>query len=232
MLWVCSSRPLELHFVRAWDCCTELSHLYRSTHDGIKVSTMPLKTVAAYINSVAVSVWISFASSIDVCFLIFAYRSPCQQCHDSVAGHGVGRSAAGVEFLFYHSNFVNHHPELKSRKNCNGHLVRHFQLVSKASQHLYTAQAGVVGGGCWSVFICGHGHRAKKWCTVGQKVTKSGPKCDVRRAENDARAKMEHYSVIISDILWMYISAHIHASMYRSIFYLLETESIFAYIYI
>ena len=35
----------------------------------------------------------------------------------------------------------------------------------------------------WGVFICGHGHRAKKWRTVGQKVTYSGPKCDVRGAE-------------------------------------------------
>ena len=33
------------------------------------------------------------------------------------------------------------------------------------------------------VFICGHGHRAKKWRTVGQKVTYSGPKYDVRGAE-------------------------------------------------
>ena len=33
------------------------------------------------------------------------------------------------------------------------------------------------------VIICGHGHRAKKWRTVGQKVTYSGPKCDVRWAE-------------------------------------------------
>ena len=50
------------------------------------------------------------------------------------------------------------------------------------------------------MFICGHGHRAQKLCTVGQKVTNSGPKCDVRRAENEAWAKIEHYSVIISDI--------------------------------
>ena len=33
------------------------------------------------------------------------------------------------------------------------------------------------------VFICGHGHMAKKWRTVGRKVTYSGPKSDVRRAE-------------------------------------------------
>ena len=33
------------------------------------------------------------------------------------------------------------------------------------------------------LFICGHRHRAKKWRTVGQKVTYSGPKCDVRVAE-------------------------------------------------
>ena len=51
---------------------------------------------------------------IAVCFLIFAHRSPCQQCHDSVAGPDVGRSAAGIEFLAYHSNFVVHHFELKA----------------------------------------------------------------------------------------------------------------------
>ena len=51
---------------------------------------------------------------IDVCFLIFAHWSPCQQCHDSVAGLDVGRSAAGVEFLFYHSNFVVHQIQLKA----------------------------------------------------------------------------------------------------------------------
>ena len=39
------------------------------------------------------------------------------------------------------------------------------------------------GGVGVGVSICGHGHRAKKWCTVGQKVTYSGPKCDVRGAE-------------------------------------------------
>ena len=50
-------------------------------------------------------------------------RSPCQQCHDSVAGPDIGRSAAGAEFLFYHSNFVVHHLELKARKNCRHRLV-------------------------------------------------------------------------------------------------------------
>ena len=45
------------------------------------------------------------------------------------------------------------------------------------------------GGGGW-VIICGHGHRAKKWRTVGQKVTYAGLKSDVR-------AKMQHWSVMI-----------------------------------
>ena len=60
---------------------------------------------------------------IDVCFLIFAHWSPCQQCHDSVAGPDVGRSVAGAEFLFYHSNFVVYHLKLKARKNCRHRLV-------------------------------------------------------------------------------------------------------------
>ena len=77
---------------------------------------------------------------INVCFPIFSHRSPCQQCHDSVAGPDIGRSAAGVDFLFYHSNFAIHHPELKARKNCRQHRVRFFQLLTKASHHLYTAQ--------------------------------------------------------------------------------------------
>ena len=48
----------------------------------------------------------------------FAHRSHCQRCNDSVAGPDVGRSAAGIEFLVYHSNFVVHDFELKARKNC------------------------------------------------------------------------------------------------------------------
>ena len=49
--------------------------------------------------------------------------------------------------------------------------------------------------GVW-VFICGHGHRAKKWRTVGQKVTYSGPISYVRRAEKwrtDQNATLECY---------------------------------------
>ena len=45
----------------------------------------------------------------------------------------------------------------------------------------------------WGVFICGHGHRAKKWRTVGQNVTYAGLKSDVR-------AKMQHWSVIIKGL--------------------------------
>ena len=136
MLWVCSSRPLELQFLH--NSCVETtseSHIHFakhspgemetrpsiaqnitttrnqtnatncSTHNGMKVSIMPLK-------------------SIDVCFLIFAHRSPCQQCRDSVAGPDVGWSAAGIEFLVYHSNFVVHHFELKALKNCRHHPVK------------------------------------------------------------------------------------------------------------
>ena len=39
------------------------------------------------------------------------------------------------------------------------------------------------------VFICGHGHMAKTWRTVGQNLTKAGLKSDVW-------AKMKHTSVI------------------------------------
>ena len=60
---------------------------------------------------------------IDVWFLIFAHWSPCQQCRDSVAGPDVGRSAAGAEFPFYHSNFVILQLELKAHKNCRHRLV-------------------------------------------------------------------------------------------------------------
>ena len=77
---------------------------------------------------------------IDVCFPIVARRPPCQQCHDSVADPDRGRSAADVDFLFNHSNLAVHHVKLKARNNCRHHFVRHFQLVTKAPHHLYTAQ--------------------------------------------------------------------------------------------
>ena len=99
------------------NCCNKLSYLNRPAHNGMKVSIMSLKTAIAHIGWVAVSIWMSFASSPSMyCFLIFAHQSPCQKCHDSVAGPDVGRSAAGVEFLFNHSNFVVPHLETKARK--------------------------------------------------------------------------------------------------------------------
>ena len=55
-----------------------------------------------------------------------------------------------------------------------------------------------MGGGGGGGFICGHGHRAKKWRTVGQKVTYSGPKCDVRGAEKwrtGQNATLECYNI-------------------------------------
>ena len=57
------------------------------------------------------------------CMFHFAHQSPCQQCHDPVAGPDIGRSAAGAEFLFYHSNVVVHQLELKARKTCRHRLV-------------------------------------------------------------------------------------------------------------
>ena len=50
----------------------------------------------------------------------------------------------------------------------------------------------------WGVFICGHGQRAKKWRTVGQQVTYSGPKCDLRGAEKwrtGQNATLECYDI-------------------------------------
>ena len=121
--------------------CNELSHLHRPTHNGMRVSIMPLKTVIAHTGWVAVLVWMSFAlKPIDVCFHIFAQRSPCQQYQDSVAGPDEGRWAAGIEFLVYHSNFVVHHFELKARENCRNRLVRLFQLATKDSHYFCTAQ--------------------------------------------------------------------------------------------
>ena len=36
MLWVCSSRPLELHFVRAWDCCQQVAAALADQHGDSK----------------------------------------------------------------------------------------------------------------------------------------------------------------------------------------------------
>ena len=80
---------------------------------------------------------------IDVCFLSLAHRSPCQQCYDSVADPDIARSAAGVKFLFYHSNFVVHHLELKARKTLPLSPRQTFQLITRASHHLYTAQLDI-----------------------------------------------------------------------------------------
>ena len=37
MLWVCSLRPLELHFVHAWDCCQQDAAALADQHDDCKV---------------------------------------------------------------------------------------------------------------------------------------------------------------------------------------------------
>ena len=50
------------------------------------------------------------------------------------------------------------------------------------------------------VFICGNGHRVKNWRTVGQKVTYSGQKSDVRGAEK--RLTGQNATLV----LWIYIS--------------------------
>ena len=106
------------------NCCNELSHLHHSTnkwnagqyHASEDCDCPHRLGCCVRLNVVRIK-------PIDVCFLIFAHRSPCQQCHDSVAGPDVRRSAAGAEFLFYHSNFVAHHLELKAHKNCRHRLV-------------------------------------------------------------------------------------------------------------
>ena len=90
----------------------------------MKVSIMPLKTAIAHIGWVAVSVWMSFASSQSMYVPSFSPTGhPVNGVNDIVAGPDVGRSAAGAEFNFYHSNFVVLHLELKARKNCHHRLV-------------------------------------------------------------------------------------------------------------
>ena len=64
----------------------------------------------------------------------------------------------------------------------------HFSCIHFSFYFFFNAFPLKITLGPWhgvgvGVFICGHGHRAKKWRTVGQKVTYSGPKCDVRGAE-------------------------------------------------
>ena len=114
------------------NCCNELSHLYRSSHNGMKVNIMPMKITIAHIGWVAASVSVSFASSPSMyVFIIFAHRSPCQQCYDFVAGPDVSKSAAAVEFIVYHSNFVVHYFEVKACEHWYHGLVRLFQLVTK-----------------------------------------------------------------------------------------------------
>ena len=63
-----------------------------------------------------------------------------------------------------------------------------FSLCFSTQNYVGSMTGG--GGGGWGVFICGHGHRAKKWRTVGQNLTYAGLKSDVW-------AKMQHLSVII-----------------------------------
>ena len=172
-MWVCSSRPLDLHFAPAWDCCQQDAVDLADQHGDSKVRwnykriSCPLRLTFPWGNEnecpreLKTSRWpeikllqwtvtlISLHSQwnesqyraledcdcahwldcfvslnlvrikpIDVFFLIFAHRSHCLQCHDSVAGPDVGQSAAGAAFLFYHSNFVVHQLELKACKNC------------------------------------------------------------------------------------------------------------------
>ena len=64
--------------------------------------------------------------------------------------------------------------------------------------------SGGVGGG-WRVLIYGHGHRAKKGSTVGQKVTYNGPKYDERRAEK--------WRTVQNATLKCYNNRHTYASL-------------------
>ena len=59
------------------------------------------------------------------------------------------------------------------------------------------------GWGC-SVFIWGHGFRAKKWWIVGQKMAHSGPKSDVCRAEKWRTGQMQHWSVDDLHFQWLW----------------------------
>ena len=72
-----------------------------------------------------------------------------------------------------------------------------FSLMPVYPKLLWVHDGGGGGGG-GGMFICGHGHRAKKWRTVGQKVTFSGPQCDARGAEKwrtGQNATLESFSM-------------------------------------
>ena len=178
MLWVCSSRPLELRFVRAWDCSQQNAATLANQHVDCKVHVNyqrishpirwkfsgkwkrgPSTAMNITMTRNQTAAMISFHSKdydyphrLDCCISLYAgshlalqcmfahFRSPCHQCHDSIAGPNVGWSAACFKFLLYHSNFVIPHFQLKARQNCRRHLVRLFPLVTKSSHHLHTAQ--------------------------------------------------------------------------------------------
>ena len=104
---------------------------------GMKVSIMPLKTAIVHISWVAVSVWMrlqsmyvsSFCPPVTLSTVSwFCCRSRCRLV------------SSWCRVLFHHSNFVIHHLERKARKNCHHHLVRLYQLVTKALHYLFTAQ--------------------------------------------------------------------------------------------
>ena len=57
----------------------------------------------------------------------------------------------------------------------------------------------------WGVFICGHGHRAKEWHTVGRIGTCNGPKSDVCRAEKwrtGQNTTLECYNNYVHPFQW------------------------------
>ena len=71
-------------------------------------------------------------------------------------------------------------------------LLTFYLILS--TQNYFWSMTGVGVG----VFICGHGHRAQKWRTVGQKWRTVGQNVTYAGLKSDVRAKMQHWSVIIT----------------------------------
>ena len=108
----------------------------------------------------------------------------------------IGKQAHECHCVFSIVIFNNnsHHKGMFKKKIIKFHVSFHFLFIHFSFYFFFNAfppkitlgpwqGKGVGVHGEWGVFICRHGHRAKKWCTVGQKVTYSGQKCDVPGAE-------------------------------------------------
>ena len=200
MLWVCSSWPLELHFVLAWYYFQQDSGSTWRLHGKWKLlenlSSTSLNIPMGNENELKKS-----------CLLKQDYDCPhrlgccvslntgSHQAHRCMFAHfrpPVIRSIVSWFCCMSRCRLVSSRcwltcvplelrrpsPRTPSpKKKCHHHLIRLFPLITKALQHLHVG---------WRVFICGHGHRATTWRTMGQKLTYVG-------LARDARAKMQYY---------------------------------------